>query len=143
MSLGAWLIGLEVEHIDDRNMCCGTPPGNDSDCTHEVNNKCFLVLDFLDGPGYVFPASAIQNLYPYYKASLRNEKYLFDPAAKFHLSFSPKHAGKLQIVSGKHRQEMYVLHHSTGVAAGYANRCSGSRMSMKSVVKGTGRSGVP
>lgn len=27
VSLGAWLIGLEVEHIDDRNMCCGTPPG--------------------------------------------------------------------------------------------------------------------
>lgn len=27
VSLGAWLIGLEVEHIDDRNLCCGTPPG--------------------------------------------------------------------------------------------------------------------
>jgi len=27
VSLGAWFIGLEVEHIDDRNMCCGTPPG--------------------------------------------------------------------------------------------------------------------
>lgn len=27
VSLGSWLIGLEVEHIDDRNMCCGTPPG--------------------------------------------------------------------------------------------------------------------
>ncbi|CAI0447751.1 unnamed protein product [Linum tenue] len=26
VSLGSWLIGLEVEHIDDRNMCCGTPP---------------------------------------------------------------------------------------------------------------------
>nr|GMC60766.1 beta-1,3-galactosyltransferase 7-like [Ipomoea batatas] len=26
VSLGAWLIGLDVEHIDDRNMCCGTPP---------------------------------------------------------------------------------------------------------------------
>jgi len=27
VSLGAWFIGLEVEHIDDRSMCCGTPPG--------------------------------------------------------------------------------------------------------------------
>lgn len=27
VSLGSWFIGLEVEHIDERNMCCGTPPG--------------------------------------------------------------------------------------------------------------------
>ncbi|GMP47152.1 hypothetical protein CsSME_00015042 [Camellia sinensis var. sinensis] len=27
VSLGSWFIGLEVEHIDDRNMCCRTPPG--------------------------------------------------------------------------------------------------------------------
>lgn len=27
VSLGSWFIGLEVEHIDDRSMCCGTPPG--------------------------------------------------------------------------------------------------------------------
>jgi hypothetical protein len=27
VSLGAWLIGLEVEHVDDRSMCCATPPG--------------------------------------------------------------------------------------------------------------------
>ncbi|KAK1308988.1 Beta-1,3-galactosyltransferase 7 [Acorus calamus] len=26
VSLGAWFIGLDVEHIDERNMCCGTPP---------------------------------------------------------------------------------------------------------------------
>ncbi|KAL3637864.1 Beta-1,3-galactosyltransferase 7 [Castilleja foliolosa] len=26
VSLGSWFIGLEVEHIDDRSMCCGTPP---------------------------------------------------------------------------------------------------------------------
>ncbi|XP_072991701.1 probable beta-1,3-galactosyltransferase 8 isoform X2 [Typha latifolia] len=26
VSLGAWLIGLEVEHVDDKSMCCGTPP---------------------------------------------------------------------------------------------------------------------
>lgn len=27
VSLGAWFIGLDVEHIDERNMCCETPPG--------------------------------------------------------------------------------------------------------------------
>jgi hypothetical protein len=28
VSLGAWLLGLEVEHVDDRSLCCATPPGN-------------------------------------------------------------------------------------------------------------------
>lgn len=27
VTLGSWFLGLEVEHIDDRNFCCGTPPG--------------------------------------------------------------------------------------------------------------------
>jgi len=27
VTLGSWFIGLEVEQIDDRNFCCGTPPG--------------------------------------------------------------------------------------------------------------------
>ena len=27
VSLGSWFIGLEVNHVDERNMCCGTPPG--------------------------------------------------------------------------------------------------------------------
>ncbi|XP_027916159.1 probable beta-1,3-galactosyltransferase 2 isoform X3 [Vigna unguiculata] len=27
VSLGSWFIGLDVEHVDDRRMCCGTPPG--------------------------------------------------------------------------------------------------------------------
>ena len=26
--MGTWLIGLDVEHVDDRSLCCGTPPGN-------------------------------------------------------------------------------------------------------------------
>lgn len=29
VSLGAWFIGLDVDHIDDRRLCCGTPPGED------------------------------------------------------------------------------------------------------------------
>ena len=32
VSLGAWLIGLDVEHIDDRRLCCGTPPGQPCYC---------------------------------------------------------------------------------------------------------------
>ncbi|KAG6748663.1 hypothetical protein POTOM_048592 [Populus tomentosa] len=27
VSLGSWFIGLDVDHIDDRRLCCGTPPG--------------------------------------------------------------------------------------------------------------------
>ena len=27
VSLGSWLIGLDVEHIDERSLCCGTQPG--------------------------------------------------------------------------------------------------------------------
>ncbi|XP_039169898.1 probable beta-1,3-galactosyltransferase 2 [Eucalyptus grandis] len=26
VSLGSWIIGLDVEHVDDRRLCCGTPP---------------------------------------------------------------------------------------------------------------------
>ncbi|GJZ99705.1 probable beta-1,3-galactosyltransferase 2 [Tanacetum coccineum] len=28
VSLGSWFTGLDVEHIDDRKLCCGTPPDN-------------------------------------------------------------------------------------------------------------------
>ena len=27
VSLGSWFIGLDVEHIDDRSLCCGSSPG--------------------------------------------------------------------------------------------------------------------
>ncbi|KAB1216238.1 putative beta-1,3-galactosyltransferase 4 [Morella rubra] len=26
VSLGSWLIGLDVEHVDEKSLCCGTPP---------------------------------------------------------------------------------------------------------------------
>lgn len=46
VSLGSWFIGLEVEHIDERNMCCGTPPGINSyifcDRRREKKNPCFI-----------------------------------------------------------------------------------------------------
>jgi hypothetical protein len=27
VSLGSWFVGLDIEHVDDRRRCCGTPPG--------------------------------------------------------------------------------------------------------------------
>ncbi|WCJ44569.1 Galactosyltransferase family protein [Euphorbia peplus] len=44
VSLGAWLIGLEVEHIDDRNMCCGTPP--DCEWKAQAGNVCIASFDW-------------------------------------------------------------------------------------------------
>ncbi|XP_062153928.1 probable beta-1,3-galactosyltransferase 8 [Alnus glutinosa] len=44
VSLGSWLIGLEVEHVDDRSMCCGTPP----DCVWkaQAGNLCVASFDW-------------------------------------------------------------------------------------------------
>ncbi|ESW13108.1 hypothetical protein PHAVU_008G168500 [Phaseolus vulgaris] len=44
VSLGAWFIGLEVEHIDDRSMCCGTPP--DCEWKAEAGNICAASFDW-------------------------------------------------------------------------------------------------
>ncbi|KAH1057523.1 hypothetical protein J1N35_035588 [Gossypium stocksii] len=44
VSLGAWFIGLEVEHIDDRNMCCGTPP--DCEWKAQAGNVCVASFDW-------------------------------------------------------------------------------------------------
>ncbi|XP_022844683.1 beta-1,3-galactosyltransferase 7-like isoform X2 [Olea europaea var. sylvestris] len=44
VSLGAWFIGLEVEHIDDRNMCCGTPP--QCEWKAQAGNVCVASFDW-------------------------------------------------------------------------------------------------
>ncbi|XAR54284.1 Galactosylxylosylprotein 3-beta-galactosyltransferase [Bertholletia excelsa] len=44
VSLGAWLIGLEVEHIDDRSLCCGTPP--DCEWKRQAGNVCAASFDW-------------------------------------------------------------------------------------------------
>ncbi|THU56037.1 hypothetical protein C4D60_Mb11t13050 [Musa balbisiana] len=44
VSLGSWLIGLEVEHIDDRSMCCGTPP--DCEWKTRSGNVCIASFDW-------------------------------------------------------------------------------------------------
>ncbi|CAJ1978270.1 unnamed protein product [Sphenostylis stenocarpa] len=44
VSLGSWLLGLEVEHVDDRSMCCGTPP--DCDWKARTGNVCVASFDW-------------------------------------------------------------------------------------------------
>ncbi|EPS64555.1 hypothetical protein M569_10226 [Genlisea aurea] len=44
VSLGSWFIGLEVEHIDDRDMCCGTPP--DCEWKAQAGNLCVASFDW-------------------------------------------------------------------------------------------------
>ncbi|XP_052115698.1 probable beta-1,3-galactosyltransferase 8 isoform X1 [Arachis duranensis] len=51
VSLGSWLLGLEVEHIDERSMCCGTPPGKyfespDCDWKARTGNVCVASFDW-------------------------------------------------------------------------------------------------
>ncbi|CAM8937258.1 unnamed protein product [Rhodiola kirilowii] len=44
VSLGAWLIGLDVEHIDERRLCCGTPP--DCEWKAQAGNVCAASFDW-------------------------------------------------------------------------------------------------
>ncbi|XP_060971524.1 probable beta-1,3-galactosyltransferase 8 isoform X2 [Cannabis sativa] len=44
VSLGSWFIGLEVEHVDDRSMCCGTPP--DCQWKAQEGNVCVASFDW-------------------------------------------------------------------------------------------------
>ncbi|XP_074592429.1 putative beta-1,3-galactosyltransferase 2 [Curcuma longa] len=44
VSLGSWFIGLDVEHIDDRKLCCGTPP--DCEWKAQAGNICVASFDW-------------------------------------------------------------------------------------------------
>ncbi|KAL0314241.1 UNVERIFIED_CONTAM: Beta-1,3-galactosyltransferase 7 [Sesamum angustifolium] len=44
VSLGSWFIGLEIEHIDDRNMCCSTPP--DCEWKAQAGSMCVASFDW-------------------------------------------------------------------------------------------------
>ncbi|XP_077243664.1 putative beta-1,3-galactosyltransferase 2 [Tasmannia lanceolata] len=44
VSLGAWFIGLDVDHIDDRRLCCGTPP--DCEWKAQAGNICVASFDW-------------------------------------------------------------------------------------------------
>lgn len=44
VSIGSWFIGLDVKHIDDRKMCCGTPP--DCEWKAQSGNVCVASFDW-------------------------------------------------------------------------------------------------
>ncbi|KAJ9139664.1 hypothetical protein P3X46_030377 [Hevea brasiliensis] len=44
VSLGSWFIGLEVEHVDERSMCCGTPP--DCEWKAQAGKVCVASFDW-------------------------------------------------------------------------------------------------
>ncbi|XP_022738661.1 beta-1,6-galactosyltransferase GALT31A-like [Durio zibethinus] len=44
VSLGSWFIGLDVEHIDDRSLCCGSPP--DCEWKTQAGNPCAASFDW-------------------------------------------------------------------------------------------------
>ncbi|XP_061336630.1 probable beta-1,3-galactosyltransferase 2 isoform X2 [Gastrolobium bilobum] len=44
VSLGSWFIGLDVAHIDDRRLCCGTPP--DCEWKAQAGNACVASFDW-------------------------------------------------------------------------------------------------
>ncbi|XP_012456840.1 probable beta-1,3-galactosyltransferase 2 isoform X3 [Gossypium raimondii] len=44
VSLGSWFIGLDVEHVDDRRLCCGTPP--DCEWKAQAGNICAASFDW-------------------------------------------------------------------------------------------------
>lgn len=44
VSLGSWFIGLDVEQIDDRSFCCGTPP--DCEWKAQAGNVCVASFDW-------------------------------------------------------------------------------------------------
>ncbi|KAK1405433.1 Hexosyltransferase [Heracleum sosnowskyi] len=44
VSMGAWFIGLDVDHIDDRRLCCGTPP--DCEWKAQAGNVCVASFDW-------------------------------------------------------------------------------------------------
>ncbi|KAH1089773.1 hypothetical protein J1N35_017030 [Gossypium stocksii] len=45
VSLGSWFIGLDVEHIDDRSLCCGTTPP-DCEWKAKSGNHCGASFDW-------------------------------------------------------------------------------------------------
>ncbi|KAG6594663.1 putative beta-1,3-galactosyltransferase 2, partial [Cucurbita argyrosperma subsp. sororia] len=44
VSLGSWLIGLDVEHVDDKKLCCGTPP--DCEVKGQSGHPCAASFDW-------------------------------------------------------------------------------------------------
>ncbi|KAL4562505.1 hypothetical protein LXL04_034711 [Taraxacum kok-saghyz] len=43
VSMGTWMIGLDVEHIDDRSLCCGTPV---CELKNLIGHTCVATIDW-------------------------------------------------------------------------------------------------
>eukprot|EP00245_Coleochaete_scutata_P013586 TRINITY_DN557_c2_g2_i1.p1 TRINITY_DN557_c2_g2~~TRINITY_DN557_c2_g2_i1.p1 ORF type:complete len:371 (+),score=42.71 TRINITY_DN557_c2_g2_i1:105-1217(+) len=46
VSLGSWMIGLEVEHADERRLCCASPPATDCEKRRSEGAGCIAVFDW-------------------------------------------------------------------------------------------------
>ncbi|CAL1372660.1 unnamed protein product [Linum trigynum] len=44
VSLGSWVLGLDVEHVDERRLCCGTPP--DCETRARLGSTCAVSFDW-------------------------------------------------------------------------------------------------
>ncbi|CAI0468328.1 unnamed protein product, partial [Linum tenue] len=44
VSLGSWVLGLDVEHVDERRLCCGTPP--DCEMRARLGSTCAVSFDW-------------------------------------------------------------------------------------------------
>lgn len=137
VSLGAWFIGLEVEHIDERNMCCGTPPGmifwrffqysfisKNSDNAKEGKriwirpHRSPNLSKTSDGSS-IHIISSDSCPYPHFPGSFSGVYLLLI----------------LQIVSGRPRQGTYVLPPLTGAAVAFANQWKSWNSCMNNVEK--------
>lgn len=105
VSVGSWFIGLDVEHVDDRRLCCGTPPGK----FETLLFFCFLAV--------TLTTTAI---------------CLFFGARVLHSWWCDL---ILQIVSGRLRQATSVPLHLIGDAAGFVVLSRGSWKSTNAAVK--------
>ncbi|CAN1326720.1 Probable beta-1,3-galactosyltransferase 2 [Linum perenne] len=44
VSMGSWILGLDVEHVDERRLCCGTPP--DCEMRGRLGTTCAVSFDW-------------------------------------------------------------------------------------------------
>ncbi|XP_062229581.1 probable beta-1,3-galactosyltransferase 2 [Phragmites australis] len=70
VSLGAWLIGLDAEHIDDRRLCCGTPP--DCEWKAQAGNTCAASFDWKCSG----ICNSVQNIWGVHNRCAEGEKVL-------------------------------------------------------------------
>ncbi|XP_044432262.1 beta-1,6-galactosyltransferase GALT31A isoform X1 [Triticum aestivum] len=60
VSFGSWLIGLDVEHVDERSLCCGIPP--DCEWKAQGGNPCGASFDW-NCSGVCNPAERMEEVH--------------------------------------------------------------------------------